>query len=131
MFSSNLLNPNIGSSTQFYWSFYGVGGVNTTAANIQNVTAVVPTACTFDSMSVAHTGGAGFLYNYFLVKLVAGAPSNTALTCSLTTNGGTQTCTDTTHSVSAVAGEQYAFGAFTTGGTPTPVGRILVSVRCR
>ena len=97
-------------------------------------------ACNFDTMRVAHQYTAGQTaetYDYYLVKYVptTNIATNTSLHCQATTvnsaTAGTVTCSDTADSVAAAAGDQFAIGAVTNGATPTPVGRIMVSVRCR
>jgi hypothetical protein len=109
--------------------------VTQAAANIQGLTAVIPVACNFDALQVAHQANAGQAndaYSYFLVKLVSGTPVNQALTCNATTSAAsTVTCSDNSHSVAAAVGDQFTIGAFTANTGTTPAGRIMVSVRCR
>src|SRR5262249_53070913 len=119
--------------TAFYWAFMSSGTQGIT--NLQDRTSLIPLACTFDNFFVAHQSDAAqpnMTYTYSLVKMVSGSPSNTALTCGATTvTGSTVTCSDTTHTVSAASGDQFAFGAVTSDVGTTPVGNILVSVRCK
>jgi hypothetical protein len=135
MFGSNVQTPTTNGGVPFYWFLHGFGNVTTTASPFQTTTFVMPSACTFNSLRVAHQANSGannLTYSYFLVKMSANVPTNTALTCSLTTSAGnTQTCSDGSNTVAAAAGDQFAFGAVTASNSTRPAGRILVSARCQ
>jgi hypothetical protein len=93
--------------------------------------APMPTSCTFDSLQVsATTIGTPFPYVFTLWK----NDSPTALTCGLTTDVGTNTvtCSDTTHTVSVVAGDMVATQVTQTGFTCcSSAGTFGISYHCK
>jgi len=132
IFMGNLNSPNIINNTPYYWQLTG-SSANT--ATVQNVAMVIPQACNFSQLyvSFAATSTPSDTFTFTLVKVTAGVPSNSALTCNLTTSSGSTTsCRDMTDFVSANAGDQFAFSGLTsaTSGS-TPAGRIMASVKCQ
>jgi hypothetical protein len=95
---------------------------------------VIPVARTFKNLYVSiaapSTPNEGF--NFYLVKVASGSPSNTALTCGLmTSSASTVSCSNTSNTVSAPAGDQFAFGGLAANSGTTSPGRILASVQCQ
>jgi hypothetical protein len=95
----------------------------------------LPSACTLKNLSIrvsSNIGGYGG--NDTLVFSIMHNGTLTPITCSLTVSGSnTTTCSDTTHTVSAAAGDLFAFYFTDSNGSDadnTPYVYVASSVAC-
>ena len=104
------------------------------AATIFNVQAVMPVSCTFDTIQVVlrstnttlPTFGPDRLFTFTLNV----DDSDTALACSATSVLNTNVTCSATGAVAVSAGQLAVIHVTAAGSTPTPGGRMIISLRC-
>lgn len=119
-----VINP--ASPNTYYSGLTGDTG-NVSTNSPQFAGGAMPIACTFDRLYVNTLGVSGGA-DTFTVNLVKNGV-DTGLTCTVTSATGAQViCSDTTHTVPVVAGDNVSLKYVQ--GSGTPIVRIGVGTRC-
>ena len=124
-FMTGVVNP---ANTNPFWTTLTGDSVQTT--NGPESGSPLPIACTFDTLQVSVVGVSGTGGSDTIAVTLYKNGSATSMTCS-TTNpsaGGTNSCSDTTHTQSFSIGDRVSIGYTQTNSTP--IARIGVGTRC-